>query len=391
MESGKETGVPGLRGPGLRGPVPALRMGPTRGVASGRTAARMPPALSARGPRPAAPAAPSTRRAALVTGGGGLGDPGGLGVARPEGREAGVRAAAPALDLSLLSILHLMRRQTGQHPRSWTVTQPAGTCSWQLATPSPASPPIGAQTSASIHFPLTHPHMGRDAYNCPQVPPPSPSTRPCLPQPAPTPTHPLAFAPFQDLRSTPLPLAASGTGGCHRLQMGWGGGDRSARPGPLASPEGCRHLPGGATPAARARARGDKEPRLKSVPLPQPDPVRAAPSTCCRRADLPLGSPAAPRRVAWGGAGWQRLGGRKQRTGERRGVLQAVAPGAGPAPPPRSGETRAHAPDPDPGGGGSAPGWCGGRRALEGGEAAPRLRQSTRYPTRGDSEEEGIP
>lgn len=145
-EWGKEGGVPGLRGP-----VPALCVGPTRGPASGRAAARMPPARSARGPRPAAPAAPRTRRAALVTGGGGRGDPGGLGVGRPGGREAVVRVAAPALPLSLLSIPHLMRRQTDQRPISCTAT-----LSWHLAAPSPALPPIGTQTSASIHFPPTH-------------------------------------------------------------------------------------------------------------------------------------------------------------------------------------------------------------------------------------------
>lgn len=104
--------------PGLLGPVPALRMGPTLGVDSVRGAARIPTARSARGPCPVAPAAPKTRSAALVTGGGGRGDPAGLGVGRPGGRETDARAAAPPRALSLLSIPHLMKRQTGQHPRS---------------------------------------------------------------------------------------------------------------------------------------------------------------------------------------------------------------------------------------------------------------------------------
>lgn len=115
--------------PGLRGPVPALRVGPTREAVSGTTAARTPPARSARGPRPAAPAAPRTRRAALVTGGGGRGDPGGLGVGRPGGREAGVRAVAPALALSLLSMPHLPGRQRSASDR----------CS-DRRSPSPGTP-----------------------------------------------------------------------------------------------------------------------------------------------------------------------------------------------------------------------------------------------------------
>lgn len=105
---------------GLRGPVPALRVGPNWGVTSGRAVPRMPPVLSARGPRPAAAAAPRTRRAALVTGGGGRGDPADLGIGRPGGREAGRRPAAAALDLSFLSIQHLTKKQINQHPRSWT-------------------------------------------------------------------------------------------------------------------------------------------------------------------------------------------------------------------------------------------------------------------------------
>lgn len=109
--------APGGLEAGLRGPVPALRVCPTLGEASARAVARMPPARSARGPRPAAPAAPRTRRAALVTGGGGRGDPGGLGIGRPGEREAGVRPATPALDLSLLSIPHLWLRPPAA-PRS---------------------------------------------------------------------------------------------------------------------------------------------------------------------------------------------------------------------------------------------------------------------------------
>lgn len=95
---------------GFRELVPALRVGPARGADSGRVAPPMPPARSARGFRPTAPAAPRTRRAAGVTGGGGRGEPGGLGVRSPGGRAAGVRAVAPALALSLLSILHLRLR-----------------------------------------------------------------------------------------------------------------------------------------------------------------------------------------------------------------------------------------------------------------------------------------
>lgn len=93
-----------------------------------------------------------------------------------------------------------------------------------------------------------------------------------------------------------------------------------------------------------------------SSPSPSRAGVRAARSTCWRRAHLQLGSPAALLRVAWGGAGWQRLGGSERLSGEGRG-LRASAPGARPAPLPRAGDTRAHARDPDPGGGGSAPVW----------------------------------
>lgn len=90
---------------GLLGPVPVLRVGPTREVASRKVAVRMSPDLPARGTRPAAP---RTRRAAGITGGGGRTDPGSLGVfRRPGEREAAVCAAAPALPLSLLSIPHL--------------------------------------------------------------------------------------------------------------------------------------------------------------------------------------------------------------------------------------------------------------------------------------------
>lgn len=289
MESGKEAGVPGLRGP-----VPGLRMGPTRGVASGRAAARIPPARSARGPRPAAPAAPRTRRAALVTGGGGLGDPGGLGVGRPGGREAGVRAAVPALGLSLLSILYLMRRQTGQHPRTWTVTQPAGTCSWHLAAASPASPPIGAQTSASIHFPLTHLHTGRTAHDCPQVPPPSPSTRPCLPQPTSPPS--CLCSPSGSKIHAPTPrLPASGTGGCHRLQMGWGW---SVRPDPLASPRDagtCREeqlrLPAHWLGETKNRVSSASPSPSWTRSAPPPPPAAAALTSCSGLPRLQAGSP----------------------------------------------------------------------------------------------------
>lgn len=160
-ESGKDAGVPGLRGP-----VPALRAGPTRGAASGRAAPRM-PARSARGPRPTAPAAPRTRRAALVTGGGGRGDPGGLGVGRPGGREAGVRAAAPALALSLLSIPHLMK-QTDQHPRSWTAMLPAGT--WVLAprVPFPSVATHGRPNLDPLPFyPHPHPLTNPAVHGCP--------------------------------------------------------------------------------------------------------------------------------------------------------------------------------------------------------------------------------
>lgn len=181
-EWGKEAGVPGLRGP-----VPALRVCPTLGEASARAVARMPPARSARGPRPAAPAAPRTRRAALVTGGGGRGDPGGLGIGRPGEREAGVRPATPALDLSLLSIPHLMRKEISiPGPGQLHCLQEPG--SWHLSAPSPASPPMGAQTSAYIHFPPTrhlsaqlltvvpksHPHRFPPGLACfsPPSPPP---------------------------------------------------------------------------------------------------------------------------------------------------------------------------------------------------------------------------
>lgn len=95
--------------------------------------------------------------------------------------------------------------------------------------------------------------------------------------------------------------------------------------------------------------------------------VRASRSTCWRRAHLQLRSPAALLRVAWGGAGWQRLGGSERLSGEGRG-LRALAPGTRPAPLPRAGDILAHARDPDPGGGASAPvwGWGVGVRCKEG-------------------------
>lgn len=71
--------------PGLLGLVPVLRVGSTAEVASERAAGRTPAPLSARGPRPAAPPAPRTLRAAGITGGGGRGDAGGLGVFRRPG------------------------------------------------------------------------------------------------------------------------------------------------------------------------------------------------------------------------------------------------------------------------------------------------------------------
>ena len=357
-ESGKEVGVPGLRGP-----VPVLRSGPPRGVASGRAAPRLPPARSARGPRPEAPAAPRTRRAALVTGGGGRGDPGGLGVGRLGGREEGVRPAAPALDVSLLSISHLMRRQTDQHPRSWTATLPAGI--WVLA-------PLGSFPSVATHGcpnlcldPLpSHPPTTHQR-SCSWLSP-SPTLTAFL-QAMPASANPPA--PSQDRRSTPLPLASSGTlttsvgtGGCHRFQMKGTGAhaqvplaSHQRRPGGMSAPAGRRSGPGcPRTGSGRQRAAS------RALPLPQLGPGPRHPSTCSSRAHLGLRPPAAPRWVAWGGTGWERRGGRERRAGEGRG-RRAAARGGRPAPRRRAGEKGARALDADPAGrGGSAPSRAAG-------------------------------
>lgn len=194
-ESGKEAEVPGLRGP-----VPALRVGPTWGVTSGRAAPRMPRVRSARGPRPAAAAAPRTRRAALVTGGGGRGDPAGLGIGRPGVREAGGRPAAAALDLSLLSIQHLTKKQINQHPRSWIamlsarlwVLEPL--CSFSCVT-NHGRPNLCLDPLPSTHPPLT----SAAAHGGPQASSLSPFLQA-------TP----ASAPSQDQRSTHLPSPSQG-------------------------------------------------------------------------------------------------------------------------------------------------------------------------------------
>lgn len=207
----KEGGVPGLRGP-----VPELRVGPPRGPASGGAGARIPPARSARGPRPAAPAAPRTRRAALVTGGGGRGDPGGLGVGRPGGRVAVVREAAAALPLSLLSIPHLMRRQTGQHPSPCTAALPAGIRVLAPRCPFPSvatrmRPNLGLDPLAS--HPLTRPA----AQGCPLAPPPPPaSTAEALPAPARPPPLPFgtrAPRPYPSPLRRPQPREQGGATG----------------------------------------------------------------------------------------------------------------------------------------------------------------------------------
>lgn len=385
----KEGGVPGLRGP-----VPALCVGPTRGPASGRAAARIPPARSARGPLPAAPAAPRTRRAALVTGGGGRGDPGGLGVGRPGGREAVVRVAAPALPLSLFSIPHLMRRQTDQHSSSCTARLPAGT---RVLAPRCPFPSVATRRSPNLGLdPLpSHPHThspptGPAAQGCPLAPPPPPSSkaeRPCQPQPAllcslsgPE-THAPTLRPFRDPDRQPW-----GQGDCHSLHLkGMGAHARVPSP-PLSSlPEDagtCRE-----EERPRRPAMGLRETKSR-VGSPSPSPsralVRAARSTCSRRAHLGLRPPASPRWVAWGGAGRERRGCSVRRAGEGRG-LRAVALGEGPAPRPRTGRRgRARSSQTREAAGGSAPG-AAGRGAVEGGAAFPRL--SRRAP---DSQPQGL-
>lgn len=134
----------------------------------------------------------------------------------------------------------------------------------------------------------------------PKVPPPPLSSRPCLPHPPPSP----ASAPFQDPRSTPLPLTPSGTQttslGDKGLPEAPDEGDASARPGPLASPQ----RPPRAFPRDAGTCREEERLRLPAnglgetksrVPSPSPSPSRAparvAPSTCWRRAHLRLRLP----------------------------------------------------------------------------------------------------
>lgn len=249
-ESGKEAEVPGLRGP-----VPELLVGPTWGVTSGRAAPRMPPVRSARGPRPAAAAAPRTRRAALVTGGGGRGDPAGLGIGRPGGREAGGRPAAAALDLSLLSIQHLTKKQINQHPRSWIAMLPARLwvleplCSFSCVT-NHGRPNLCLDPLPSTHPPLT----SSPAQLLTVVPKPRPyrlSSRPRLPLlPLRTRDQPTYPSPSQGLdhqrRARELPQVPDE--------------GMSTRPDPLASPQSSPGPPG-EMPAPAGRRSGPGCPR----------------------------------------------------------------------------------------------------------------------------------
>lgn len=180
--------------PGLRGPATALRVGPTPAAACGGAALPPPTARSVWGLRPKAPAAPRSLRAAVVTGGGGRGDPGGLGVGRPGGREAGVRAAAPPLGLSLLSIPYLMSRHTDQHPRSRTATltveMDSGTLLPFLQLLHPWAPK--PQSGPGFIF-LAHPRplTSLAAQPCPQIPHPLPFPKPRSPAgPPPSPQLP---------------------------------------------------------------------------------------------------------------------------------------------------------------------------------------------------------
>lgn len=275
-ESGKEAGIPGLLGP-----VPVLHVGPTRGVASRRAAVRVSPDSSAGDPRPAAP---GTRKAAGITGGGGRADPGSLGVfRRPGEREAAVCAAAPALALSLLSIPHLMRRQTCQHPRSSTVPTLQGPGSWHLAAPSPASPPMGVQTSASIHFPPTQPHSPAQPLTAvPKSHPHHPSTDPACPNPPPLSCLCSLSAPeIHDPTPRPVRTQTTSLGDRRLPQAPDGVGELQRTPGsprqPRGTPAPARRRSG---PGCRRAVSGRQRTALGAHPPRAAESQSAIHSTC---------------------------------------------------------------------------------------------------------------
>lgn len=383
-EMRKEAGVPGFREL-----VPALRVGPARGADSGRVAPPMPPARSARGFRPTAPAAPRTRRAAGVTGGGGRGEPGGLGVRSPGGRAAGVRAVAPAFALSLLSILHL-KRQTGPHPRFWTPTSPPETWTRVPHCPFAASPPIYTQTSASASIRSApthlHPLASPTAPCCPHVPPPTafPQSEEALPAPA---RRLPRLSSNSGPISTPLPLAPSGTQTSslesRELPRAPDVGDRSARPGLPASPQ--RPPPASSRDACTCReaerprcprtGSGRQRAASRARPLPQPGLARAQPLHLLASHSPP---PPASGRSSQGRLGWGpgrsdavAASGEEARGGGCR--LRRRGSRACPAPWPRAGEPGARARSgPGSAAGGSAPRGMGEKGALERGMASPR-------------------
>lgn len=125
--------------------------------------------------------------------------------------------------------------------------------------------------------PKSHPHR----------PPPDPA----CPSPPP---HPPASAPLRDPRSTPLPLD-SGTGSCHRFQMGWGW---SVRPGPLASPRDagtCREeqlrLPAHWLGETKNRVSSASPSPSRTLSAPPPPPAIAALTSYSGLPRLHAGSP----------------------------------------------------------------------------------------------------
>lgn len=133
-------------------------------------------------------------------------------------------------------------------------------------------------------------------------------------------------------------------------------------PTPSALPEDAGTCREEERPRRPAMGLGETKSRVRSPsPSPSRAPVRAARSTCSRRAHLGLRPPASPRWVAWGGAGRER-GGLRRAAGRRGEGAAGGGAGSRARPSAADGETGARALDPDPGGGGRERAGGGGER-----------------------------